>query len=113
MNPTQDPADRIADIARRIEDEVRQQLGDVWARRLTKLDVATIRACCRDAADLQVRALAAAAPEVRQKLLQERVWINAQLCNLVAVKGVETAAVFWRVVQGIINGAVAVAFAAI
>jgi hypothetical protein len=113
MNQDQDPLERINDVARRIEDEVRRRLGDAWTRKLTKLDVATVRACCRDAADLQVRALAAATYEERQKLLQEKVWINAQLCNLVAVRGTEVADVFWDILHVVVNGAVAVAFAAI
>ena len=113
LTPHHDPAERLNAVARRIEDELKLRLRDAWASKLTKLDVETIRACCRDAADLHVRAMAAATVEEQQKLLREKAWIHAQLCNLVALKGTEAAAAFWDVVRTVVNGAVAVAFAAV
>ena len=108
-----DPNFRLDDIARRIETELMRRLDAALVRRLTKLDLATIRGCCRDAAELQVRALAAATVPEQQKLLRERAWIHAQLSNLVAAGGAQAANAFWDVLHSIVNGAVAIAFAAI
>lgn len=113
MSADRDPSLRIDDIARRIETELMHRLDAGLVRRLTKLDLATIRACCRDAADLQVRALAAATVPEQQKLVRERAWIHAQLSNLVAAGGAQAATAFWDVLHEIVNGAVAIAFAAI
>ena len=70
-------------------------------------------ACCQDAAEIQVSALVASTADERQRLLRERAWIHAQLCNLVAAGGAQAANAFWDVVHVIVNGAVAIAFAAL
>jgi hypothetical protein len=113
MSDTLDPSLHTDDIAKRIETELMARLGDTLIQRLTRLDLDTIRACCQDAAEIQVRALVASTPDERQRLLRERAWIHAQLCNLVAAGGTQAANAFWDVVHVIVNGAVAIAFAAV
>jgi hypothetical protein len=113
MSDTLDPSLHIDDIAKRIETELMARLGDTLIQRLTRLDLDTIRACCQDAAEIQVRALVASTPDERQRLLRERAWIHTQLCNLFAAGGAQAANAFWDVVHVIVNGAVAIAFAAV
>ena len=56
MSDTLDPSLHIDDIAKRIETELMARLGGTLVQRLTRLDLDTIRACCQDAAEIQVRA---------------------------------------------------------
>lgn len=104
----------IHDIAERIYEDLALRLQDVWARGLTAEDRALLMRCCTDAAELHVRALAAPqTTEVQLALLREKAHIHAQLANIAAAAQVRLAATFWEVVKTVVNGAVAIAFAAV
>ena len=103
----------LTDITIRILASLRERLGDAWDV-LDPADRELIAACCGDAARLQVRALAA--PQTRDaqlKLLQDKAHIHAQLSNLAAAGNARIATAFWDAVKSVVNGAVAVAFAAL
>ena len=103
----------IHDIAVRILAGVRERLGDAWDD-LDPADRELIVACCADAAELQLRALASGhSPDEQLKLLRDKAQIHAQLANLAAAGSVRLSAAFWDSVKGVVNGAVAVAFAAL
>ena len=102
----------LHDITVRILAGVRDRTPD-WES-IDPADRELIAACFGDAARLQVRALAA--PQTRDaqlKLLQDKAHIHAQLSNLAAAGAVRVAAAFWDSVKNVVNGAVAVAFAAL
>lgn len=102
----------LNDITVRILAGVRERLPD-WDL-LDAADRELIVACCADAAALQVRALASPqTPDAQLKLLRDKAHIHAQLSNLVAAGSVRVSAAFWDAVKGVVNGAVAVAFAAL
>ena len=103
----------IHDIALRILTGVRERLADAWDD-LDEADRALIIACCNDAALLQLRALAAGhGPDEQLALLRDKAQIHAQLSNLAAAGSVRISSAFWDAVKGVVNGAVAVAFAAL
>src|SRR5688500_3786304 len=103
----------IHDIARRILTGVRERLSDSW-HDLDEADRELIVACCADAAELQVRALAAGqSPDEQLALLRDEAQIHAQLANLAAAGSARLSAAFWDAVKGVVNGAVAVVFAAL
>lgn len=111
-NPT--PNLSADDIALNILANVIRALGPLWERRLTDADRALVRACCADAARLGVRALAM--PRTRDaqlQLLRERAHIHAQLCGSFALGAARVADAFWEGFRATVNGAVAIAFAAI
>jgi hypothetical protein len=103
----------IHDVALRILTGVRDRLGDNWAD-LDPADRDRIIACCADAAELQLRALAVPQGADEQlRLLREKAQIQAQLANLTAAGAVRLSTVFWDAVRGVVNGTVAIAFAAL
>ena len=103
----------IHDVSLRILTGVRDRLGDVWDS-LEPSDRERIIACCVDAAELQVRALAVPQGADEQlRLLREKAQIQAQLANLAAAGAVRLTTIFWDAVRGVVNGAVAIAFAAL
>jgi hypothetical protein len=104
---------RITDITIRILSSVRERLGDSWDA-LDPADRELITACCTDAAQLQLRALASPqTPEAQLKLLRDKAQIHAQLSNLAAAGAARVTTAFWDGVKNVVNGAVAVAFAAL
>ena len=103
------------DVALNILGNVIRALGPAWERRLTDADRALVRACCADAARLAARALATPRnPDLQADLLRERADIHAQLFGSAALgKTGDLADAFWDGFRATVNGAVAVAFAAI
>ena len=103
----------LHDIAMRILTGVRERLDDDWDT-LDPADRELIIACAADAAELQVRALAMPpGGEAQLRLLRDKAHIHAQLANLAAAGAARIAGAFWDAVKGVINGAVAVVFAAL
>ena len=103
----------LTDITVRILAGVRERLADGWDS-LDAADRELITACCADAARLQLRALAAPqTADAQLGLLRDKAQIHAQLSNLAAAGSVRVAAAFWDAVKGVVNGAVAVVFAAL
>jgi hypothetical protein len=103
----------IHDVSVRILTGVRDRLGDAWDE-LDGADRERIVLCAADAAELQLRALALPQGSQEQlRLLREKAQIHAQLANLTAAGAVKVAAIFWDAVRGVVNGAVAIAFAAL
>jgi hypothetical protein len=103
----------IHDVSLRILAGVRDRLGDAWDA-LDGADRERIILCAADAAELQLKALSLPqGSEEQLKLLREKAQIHAQLANLTAAGAVRVAAVFWDAVRGVVNGAVAIAFAAL
>ena len=101
------------DVSLRILTGVRDRLGDAWDA-LEPADRERIVACCVDAAELQLRALALPQHADEQlKLLREKAQIQAQLANLAAAGALRLTTIFWDAVRGVVNGAVAIAFAAL
>ena len=73
-----------------------------------------VRACCADAARLGVKALATPRnPDLQLDLLRERAHIHAQLAGCAALGAGRLAEAFWDGFRATVNGAVAVAFAAL
>ena len=102
----------IHDITIRILSGIRERLPD-WES-LDPADRELIAACCADAAKLQLAALAAPpTPDAQLRLLREKAQIHAQLTSLAAAGSARLAAAFWDSVKDVVNGAVAVAFAAL
>jgi hypothetical protein len=100
------------DVTLRILSAFRTRLPD-WDT-LDPADRELIAACCADAARLQLRALAAPqTPDAQLRLLRDKAQIQAQLQNLAAAGSVRLSAAFWDAVKEVVNGAVAVAFAAL
>ena len=114
MTTSSTPRSRIThDIAVRILTGVRDRLSHSWDD-LDEADRELIAACCADAARLQLRALAAPqTPDAQLRLLRDKAQIQAQLANLAAAGSVRLSAAFWDAVKEVVNGAVAVAFAAL
>ena len=107
-------AQTLPDLTDSLFDNVRAALGPVWDDQLTPAERELIRACCADAAELEVRALAA--PRTREaqlELLREKAQIQAQLANLAAAGATRVADAFWDAVRAAVNGAVTIAFAAV
>jgi len=101
----------IHDVTIRILAGVRDRLPD-WDS-LDEADRELIVDCCADAARLQLRALGAPqTPDAQLQLLRDKAQIHAQLANLAAAGAVRVSAAFWEAVKAVVNGAVAVAFAA-
>jgi hypothetical protein len=101
------------DITVRLLGAFRDRLSDAWDT-LDPADRELIAACCADAARLQLRALAAPqTPDAQLRLLRDKAQIQAQLQNLAAAGSVRLSAAFWDAVKEVVNGAVAVAFAAL
>ena len=104
------------DIADNILSNIVQSLGpQQWERRLGERERALVRACCADAARLSVRALASPRQRDAQvELLREKARIHARLATSAALGGPgRLADAFWDAVRNTVNGAVAVAFAAL
>jgi len=102
----------LHDITIRILTGVRERLPD-WES-LDPADRELIADCCADAARLQLRALAAPqTPDAQLRLLQDKAQIHAQLSNLAAAGAARVSSAFWDAVKAVVNGAVAVAFAAL
>ena len=102
----------VHDITIRILTGIRERLPD-WES-LDPADRELIAACCADAARLQLRALAAPqTPDAQLRLLQDKAQIHAQLSNLAAAGAARVSSAFWDAVKAVVNGAVAVAFAAL
>lgn len=105
---------RIDNIATEIYAELKSRLGAAWDAHFSPADQQLVRLCCIDAAELQVRALAA--PRTREAqlaLLREKAHITAQLANLAAAEAVRLGELFWDAVRIVVNGAAAVAFAVV
>ena len=103
----------VHDVSLRILAGVRDRLGDAWDA-LEGADRERIILCAVDAAELQLRALALPqGSEEQLRLLREKAQIHAQLANLTAAGAIRVASVFWDAVRGVVNGAVAIAFAAL
>ena len=101
------------DITIRILSSLRERLDNGWES-LDPADRELIAACCADAARLQLRALASPqTPDAQLALLRDKAQIHAQLSNLAAAGSVRLSAAFWDAVKEVVNGAVAVAFAAL
>lgn len=101
------------DISLRILANLREGLGDGWEA-LSPADRELLSACAADAAQLQVRALAAPqTPDAQLQLLREKAQVQAQLANLTAAGATRVASAFWDAVKAVVSGAVAVAFAAL
>ena len=99
------------DIAVRILAGFRERLSDTWDE-LDPADRELIAACAKDAAALQLRALAAPHTADEQlALLRDKAQIHAQLANLAAAGSVRLSAAFWDAVKDVVNGAVTIAFA--
>ena len=108
MNPKPD------DIALNILGNVIRTVGPSWESRLTDADRALVRACCNDAARLSVRALATPRNrDLQLDLLRERAHIHAQLHGCAALGAGRLADAFWDGFRNTVNGAVALAFAAL
>ena len=103
----------LNDITIRILTGVRERLADAWDS-LDAADRELLTACCADAARLQVSALAAPqTADAQLRLLRDKAHIHAQLSNLTAAGAARITVAFWDAVKGVVNGAVAVAFAAL
>ena len=103
----------LTDITVRILAGVRERLSETWDS-LDAADRELITACCADAARLQVRALASPqTPDAQLRLLRDKAQIHAQLSNIAAAGSSRITHAFWDAVKGVVNGAVAVAFAAL
>ena len=103
----------LNDIAMRILTGVRERLDDDWDT-LDPADRELIIACAADAAELQVRALGTPpVADAQLALLREKAQIQAQLANLAALGKVRIVNAFWDAVKTVVNGAVAIAFAAL
>ena len=103
---------RIDNIATEIYAQLKDRLGDAWLHRFSPADQQMVRLCCIDAAELQVRALAAPrARDAQLALLREKAQINAQLANIAACEATHLVAAFWEAVAIVVNGAAALAFA--
>jgi hypothetical protein len=101
------------DITVRLLSAFRDRVAADWDT-LDPADRELIAACCADAARLQLRALAAPqTPDAQLRLLRDKAQIQAQLQNLAAAGSVRLSAAFWDAVKEVVNGAVAVAFAAL
>ena len=110
MTPTPKPTD----VASNILSNVIRTLGPAWERRLTDTDRELIRACCTDAAALALGALATPRnADLQRRLLREKAHIHAQLADSVALGAGALADAFWDGFRATVNGAVAVAFAAL
>jgi len=108
MNPKRD------DVSLNILGNVIRVLGPAWERRLSDTDRELIRACCADAATLALQALATPRnAELQHRLLREKAHIHAQLADSVALGAGALADAFWDGFRATVNGAVAVAFAAL
>src|SRR5688500_3418611 len=108
MSPT-----NLSDLTDSLLDNIRAALGSAWDERLTPAERELVRACCADAAELEVRALAA--PRTRDaqlELLREKAQIQAQLSNIAAAGTTRVTDAFWDAVRAAVNGAVTIAFAA-
>ena len=102
----------LHDITVRILAGVRDRLPD-WES-IDPADRELIVACAADAARLQVRALASPqTADAQLRLLRDKAQIHAQLSNLAAAGAVRVTSAFWAAVKDVVNGAVAVAFAAL
>ena len=102
----------IHDITVRILTGVRDRIPD-WET-IDPADRELIAACAADAARLQLRALAAPqTADAQLRLLRDKAQIHAQLSNLAAAGAVRVTTAFWDAVKTVVNGAVAVAFAAL
>jgi hypothetical protein len=103
------------DIALNILANVMHALGPSWEQRLTPADRALVKACCVDAAQLGLRALATPGrnAELQTDLLRERAHIHAQLSNCAALGAGRVAEAFWEGFRATINGAVTIAFTAL
>jgi hypothetical protein len=100
------------DVTIRILTGIRERLPD-WES-LDPADRELIAECAADAARLQLRALAAPqTPDAQLRLLRDKAQIQAQLSNLAAAGAVRVSSAFWDAVKAVVNGAVAVAFAAL
>ena len=103
----------LHDITLRLLARVRDRLGSEWDA-LEPPDRELIAACCADAARLQLRALASPpTADAQLRLLRDKAQIHAQLSNLAAAGSARITHAFWDAVKGVVNGAVAVAFAAL
>jgi hypothetical protein len=118
MHPPRKPADDA--VALNIFAHVLRALGRDWDVRLTDADRARVRACCGDAARLCLRALATPRNrDLETELLRYKAAIHAELCAVRAgaahagAAGRDLPDVFWDGVRATVNGAVAVAFAAL
>ena len=101
------------DVALNILGNVIRALGPVWERRLSDAERLMVRACCNDAARLGVRAMATPRNrELQLELLRERAQIHAQLENCLALGEGKLADAFWDAFASAVNGALAVALAA-
>jgi len=104
----------INDLSNRIHDGVAETLRDVWSSRLSDEERELVRAVCEDAAELQIRALAAPpTPDAQLALLREKAHLTAQLSNLSACATGRAAAALWEVVRALVSNGVAIAFAAV
>jgi hypothetical protein len=101
------------DVASNILGNLIRALGPMWERRLTEPERQMVRACAADAAALGVRAMATPRNrELQLELLRERAQIHAQLANCVALGEGKLADAFWDAFAHAVNGALAVALAA-
>lgn len=105
---------RLDALAERIFTGVKSNLGERWQDRWGPRERELIRACCQDAAELQLKSLAASpTPEAQAALLRSKAQINAQLCNIAAAGSSEVADALWSSVRLILSGALSVAIAVV
>ncbi len=73
-----------------------------------------LRLCCLDAAELQLRAMAAPdTADARLALLREKAHIHAQLASFAAAGATRVSQAFWESVRAAVNAGVSIAFAAL
>src|SRR5690242_818520 len=97
---------RLNALTERIFVGVKSNLGERWQEAWGPAERDLIRACCQDAAELQLLALAASpTPEAQAALLRAKAQINAQLCNIAAAGSAEVADALWSTVRLILSGA--------
>src|SRR5688572_17554529 len=102
------------EIAMNILAELKRRLGEARYAGLGPDDRRLLRACCADAAELQVRALAAArTTDAHLALLRQRADVSGRLCDLSGAAGDDVPDAFWGAAKMVGNGGVAVAFASL
>jgi hypothetical protein len=99
-------------FADRLLDQLLQRIGDLPTLPPAHLDL--LRRCCLDAADLQLRAMAAPdTADARLALLREKAHLQAQLASLGAAQAARVTRAFWETVRDAVSAGVSIAFAAV
>lgn len=100
-------------VGENILDQLIDRLGETW-NMLESADRKLIAACAADAGVLAIAAMTAPQThEAQQRLLREKAQIHAQLMNIASAEALRVATEFWNVVKSVVQGAVAIVFAAV